>query len=923
VTASAHRTELLAPDSLAAHSGVVSESEHDALRADIRRLSTMLGRTVAHQAGDELLELVEEVRKLARDATSKSGDPDAVTRRLAGLDTGTAVTLARAFSQYFQLANVAEQLHRSRELRTLRPQDARPLHTVMKRLAAEADRTAVQAVLARAQLRPVFTAHPTESSRQSVLAILRRVADGLDHGLSDDELGALVDLLWQTDEIRPGKPTVSDEARAVGWFMEQLGSRTVPDVIGEFSREARAHGFDVPADSRPLTLGVWVGGDRDGNPNVTPDVTRDTLELYADRALKIHGALVGRLVQELSISTKVVGVSEELRGALARDRRSLPEIHERFIRLNANEPYRLKLSYIQARLENTRTRIAEKAEHVPGRDYQGSFEYLADLGVLDRSLRGHLGARIADGTLARALRAGQALGLHLAELDIREHSQRHHDALGAIYDSLGELDKPYAELTREERRELLSKELQGGRPLIRRHYGVPAEAAQVVATFDMLHEVQHEFAPEVAQTYIVSMAQDVDDILAVTVLARESYMVELKTDPRSSVDLVPLFETVEELSQAGPLLDGLLSDPGYRRQVRNRGDLQEIMLGYSDSNKGAGITSSQWEIHRAQRQLRDVAAQHGVRLRLFHGRGGSVGRGGGPAGEAIASAPYGSVDATMKLTEQGEVISDKYSLPTLAHDNLEILLASMLDASLLHQASRWPDETLARWDEVMTCVSEAAKEAYRTLVGNPDLPEFFTSATPVDELGRLNVGSRPSKRPGKGAPSLDDLRAIPWVFGWTQTRMVVPGWYGLGSGLEAAREAGYGETLEEMRDWAFFSNLLGNVEMTLAKTDLRIASYYVSALVDPAQQGLFELIRAEHELTLRELLRLTGDSTLLERHPVLRHTLSVRNAYLEPLHHLQVELLAQRREAGESDPDLERALLLTINGIAAGMKNTG
>ncbi|GAA1855095.1 phosphoenolpyruvate carboxylase [Pseudonocardia ailaonensis] len=911
----AHRTELLAPDSLTAHSGVVSESEHSALRADIRRLSTMLGQSLAHQSGQELLDLVEEVRKLARE------NPDAVTGRLAGLDTGTAVVLARAFSQYFQLANVAEQLHRSRELRALRPADRRPLHTVMERLAGDADRETVQDVLARAQLRPVFTAHPTESSRQSVLAILRRVADGLDHGASDDELGALVDLLWQTDEIRPGKPTVQDEARNVAWFMEQLGTRTVPDLIGEFEAEAAAHGFTVPADARPLSLGCWVGGDRDGNPNVTPDVTRDVLELYSDRALKIHGALVEQLIGELSISTRVMGVSEELRGALARDRRLLPAVYDRFIRLNANEPYRLKLSYVQARLAHTRTRIAEQRPHVPGVDYLGVADYLADLGTVDRSLRGHLGARIAAGTLARAIRAAKALGLHLAELDVREHSQKHHDALGAIYDQLGELDEPYASLSRAERRALLSKELEGHRPLIRRHYGLPEAAKQVVATFDMLHEVQHTFGPEVARTYIVSMCQDVDDILAVTVLARESYMVELKADPRSSVDLVPLFETVEELSQAGPLLEGLLSDPGYRRQVRNRGDVQEIMLGYSDSNKGAGITSSQWEIHRAQRQLRDTAAKHGVRLRLFHGRGGSVGRGGGPAGEAIASAPYGSVDATMKLTEQGEVISDKYSLPTLAHDNLEILLASMLDASVLHQASRWPDETLARWDEAMTCVSEAGKKAYRELVGEPGLPEFFTTATPVDELGRLNVGSRPSKRPGAN-PSLDDLRAIPWVFGWTQTRMVVPGWYGLGSGLAAAREAGYGDVLDEMREWAFFSNLLGNVEMTLAKTDLRIASYYVSTLVEPGLQELFEPIRAEHGRTLREVLTLTGDDTLLARHPVLRNTLSVRNGYLEPLHHLQVELLAQRR-TGSEDPDLERALLLTINGIAAGMKNTG
>ena len=337
-------------------------------------------------------------------------------------------------------------------------------------------------------------------------------------------------------------------------------------------------------------------------------------------------------------------------------------------------------------------------------------------------------ARIADGALARTLRAAKAFGLHLAELDIREHSGKHHAALGAIYDALGELDKPYAELDRAERTALLGRELEQGRPLVRRHYGLPDEATDILAIFDMLHEVQHQYGSEVCSTYIVSMCQGVDDLLAVTVLAREAYMVELKQNPRSSVDLVPLFETVEELSQAGPLLDELLSVPGYRQQVRNRGDLQEIMLGYSDSNKLAGITTSQWQIHRAQRQLRDVAAKHGIRLRLFHGRGGSVGRGGGPAGEAVMATPFGTVDATMKLTEQGETISDKYSVPALAHDNLEILLASTLDATLLHTASRVDPETLARFDEAMDHISD--ERAGRVPTASSTTPGCPTSSRP-------------------------------------------------------------------------------------------------------------------------------------------------------------------------------------------------
>ena len=926
--------EPLDRDAMAAHAGVVSESEHEALRADIRTLSTLLGQTVAHQGGPELLELVEEVRTLSRAALEGDGDAAAeINRVLSSLDAGTAVTLARAFSQYFQLANIAEQVHRSRELRTLRPADRRPLRTLMQRLAdefGESGREEVKTVLGRAELRPVFTAHPTESSRQSVLAQLRRVAEALDRGASEAELAALVDLLWQTDEIRPGKPTVADEARAIGWYLEQLGSRAVPELLADFESEAAAAGFAVPADARPLVLGTWVGGDRDGNPHVTPSVSAEVMRLYADRALRIHLDLVEALVSELSVSTRVVGVSEELRASLRHDRRALPEVHARFVRLNEYEPYRLKLSYIRARLQNTRARLTGDAPHEQGQDYHGAAEYRADLAVMDRSLRAHLGERIAAGTLARALRTAGALGLHLASLDVREHADAHHEALAALYSQLGGGSEPYAELDREQRTALLSRELAGGRPLASRHGELPEPADRVLAIFDMLHDAQHRYGEDAASTYIVSMAKGVDDVLAVAVLAREAGMIDLsESTGRSSVDLVPLFETVEELTQAGELLDGLLSDACYRRHVNQRDELQEVMLGYSDSNKGAGVTSSQWEIHRAQRQLRDVAAKHGVRLRLFHGRGGTVGRGGGPSAEAVAATPFGTVDATMKVTEQGEVISDKYSLPALAHDNLEIMLAAMLDATLLHQSALWPDDTLARWDEAMTVVSDAAQAAYRRLVESPELPEFFATATPVEELGLLNVGSRPSRRPGSGTRGLEDLRAIPWVFGWTQTRMVVPGWYGLGSGLRAARDAGYGPVLDEMREWAFFANLLGNVEMTLAKTDLRIASTYVSALVDPSKQGLFDDIRAEHERTLREVLRLAGTTTLLARHPVLRNTLAVRAAYLEPLHRLQVELLAQRRTSAESepgsepDPDLRRALLLTINGIAAGLRNTG
>lgn len=915
-------------DRVSTEGSVASESEHSALRADIRRLSTLLGRTVAAQHGDDMLELIEKVRRLVREVPER-GDT-AIRDLLGDLDPGTAAVLGRAFATYFHLANLAEQLHRSQERAAEHAAGRGPLHTLVDRLAADADPDELSTALSRLELEPVFTAHPTEAQRQSVLGKLRAVAgvlaDDLPEEVEETRLHRLVDLIWQTDEIRPERPTVLDEARSVAYYLEQLGRRTVPEVLTELDDELGRVGLHLPEGSRPLVLGCWVGGDRDGNPNVTADLTLETMRIYGERGVRIQTDLLEDLVQELSVSTRLVGVSEDLRRSLARDRRALPEVYDRFVRLNAEEPYRLKCSYIHARLQNTARRYAEATPHVPGRDYLGSAEYLRDLEVMDASLRSHQGERIADGGLREVMRTANAVGLHLASVDVREHTTFHHTALAALFDRLGELDTPYGELDHDGRREVLSKELAGRRALTpRRDRQLDDSVTETLEVFDTIRTVQETYGEEALHTYVISMAQNVDDILAVAVLAREAGLVELTADGAvSSLDVVPLFETATELKISGDLLDGMLSDPSYRALVAARGDVQEMMLGYSDSNKGAGLTTSQWSIHQAQRQLRDVAAKHGVRLRLFHGRGGSVGRGGGPAGEAIAAQPHGVVDAVMKVTEQGEVISDKYSLPALAKDNLEIMLAAVLDATLLHQTSRVEAATLKRWDEAMDVVSDAAQAAYDRLISHEGLPDFFTQATPVDELSMLNVGSRPGKRPGAGGKaSLDDLRAIPWVFGWTQTRMIVPGWFGLGSGLKAAHEAGYSDVLDEMRDWAFFANLLSNVEMTLAKTDMRIAGFYVAELVDPELQQIFEIIKDEHRLTEREVLKFSPGHELLGGNPLLRRTLDIREGYLEPLHHLQVHTLAQRRQVDDPDPDLQRALLLTVNGISAGMRNTG
>ena len=909
-----------------------------ALRRDISELSAVLGRTLVRQEGADLLHLFERIRHLIGTDREDAAD------FLAALDTGSATRLVRAFATYFHLVNVAEQVHRGRELEPIHRRDGTWLSQAVDQIAtAKLAPSEIAADLHQVALRPVFTAHPTEAARRSVLTKLQQIAGLLDEwdralGPGDDppdrvaerrvrrRLEELVDLLWQTDELRVARPEVIDEARNAVYYFDALHRDAVPRTLREFTDELARLGLELPLDARPLAFGTWIGGDRDGNPHVTSQTMLDVLALQHEHAIRGALRVVDELRSDLSSSVRIAGVAAELESSLAADLENLHELDPRYRRLSAEEPCRLKLTAIRQKLLNTRRRLAEGGPHEPGRDYLGAGELLADLMVVWESLLAHRGEFIARGRLELAVRTLAAFGLHLATMDVREHADAHHHAIAQLFDRLQEPAGRYEDLSREVRCDLLARELASRRPLATTPPPLDDDATRSYDTFVAIGEALDRYGPAVIESYVVSMCRGADDVFAAVVLGREAGLVDIHAGV-ARIGFVPLLETIEQIREADTILAQMLEEPAYRRIVALRGDVQEVMLGYSDSNKAAGVTTSQWEIHRCQRHLRDVAQRYGVQLRLFHGRGGTIGRGGGPTHAAILAQPWGTLHGEIKLTEQGEVISDKYLLPALARENVELALAAVVEATTLHKRPRSSDEEVMRWSAAMETVSAAAYRSYRALVDDADLPAYYLASTPVELLADLHFGSRPFRRPDSGA-GLEGLRAIPWVFGWTQSRQIVPGWYGLGTGLAAAREAGLSEQLREMHaEWSFFSNFLSNVSMTLAKTDMDLAGHYVHRLVPADLHRLYETIRREFELSVAEVLRITGGEELLAASPVLRQTLAVRDAHLAPLHYLQVALAerlrASRHTGHEPDPGLSRALLLTANGIAAGMRNTG
>jgi len=898
------------------------------LREDVGRLGAMVGRMLAEQDGTAFFDRVEQVRTAAIRRRREGASVTDLAESLAGLDAGHAEALARAFATYFQAVNTAERVHRIRRRRDYQRHGSAPqpesLLDVLGRLKAQgvgADE--LLGWLDRLWIEPVFTAHPTEAVRRSLLekeqAIVSSLIVNFDQARTpqerkedDDRIFMALSSGWQTAEASPVRPTVQDEHHHVGFYLANPIYRIVP-ALYESLAEALRTVYGVAA-KLPQLLGfaTWVGGDMDGNPNVGADTIAASLATQRAHVIEHYLADVAVLARLLSQTESRVAVSSQLLQRLGDYRARFPQAAAKIRPRHADMPYRGLLTLIGARLD-----ASLDDSHPEG--YTSAGELLDDLQLMADSLIDHRGLHAGAYAVQRLIRRVRTFGLHLARLDVRQDSRVHDDALAAL-----QADPGWHERTADERARRLQPYASGSRTFA----GSSDESAvSMRAVFAELRNARGRYGAGAVGLYIISMARTAADVLAVLALARYGGLGVSPLHPLGEeanaggavpLDIAPLFETVDDLKNAPATLRALLDDPVYRQHLAARGNQQWVMLGYSDSGKDGGTLASRWGLQRAQVELLEVANAGGIQLAFFHGRGGSASRGGARIAPALMSSPRGSVAGVLRVTEQGEVIHRKYGIRALALRNLEQTVGAVLSASL---RPREDEPREIRWREQMNALSASSRRTYRAFVDHPHFVGYFRAATPIDVIERMTLGSRPSSR--RSMRGVQDLRAIPWVFAWTQCRSILPGWYGLGGALEqGAREFGEAALIEMAGDWPFFSNLLDDVEMVLAKCDLDIAEAF-SKLSGPLHGEMFGMIRDEFARTRHWLLRLKGNAALLQDAPRLAASISLRNPYVDPMSLLQVDLL-QRWRAGDCQDDaVLQALVACVNGVSQGLQNTG
>jgi phosphoenolpyruvate carboxylase len=908
--------------------------EEDArLRTDIRLLGRILGDTVRDQEGADVFDLVERIRQTS---IRFHRDNDRPARReleiiLDSMSISETVRIVRAFSYFSHLANIAEDQNNIRQMRARSSAggSSRPgtlALTLSHARGAGFSAADLRRFFAEAMVSPVLTAHPTEVRRKSTIDREMEIAALLDRrervqltpeeiAASDEQLRREVLTLWQTNLLRRTKLTVLDEVANGLSFYDYTFLYEVPRLHCVLEDRLNEGGDSAGELASFLRMGSWIGGDRDGNPFVTADMMRGTLRMQSSRVLRYYLEQLHVLGSELSLAAHLADVSEDLRALAARSPDTSPH--------RSGEPYRLAVSGIYARLTATATRLDVETMRQPvgaAAPYASANELKADLDILHRSLIANNSGVIARGRLRLLRRAVDCFGFHLANLDMRQNSAVHERTVAELVDAAMP-GMSYLALNEEARISLLTNELRNARPLASAFVKYSDETVGELAVFHAAAEAHIRFGAEVIPQCIISMCKGVSDMLEVALLLKEVGLVN--PSGRSAINIVPLFETIEDLQASAAIMDRMLSMHDYRKLVDSRGSVQEVMLGYSDSNKDGGFVTSGWELYKAEIGLVEVFERHGVRLRLFHGRGGSVGRGGGPSYDAIIAQPGGAVNGQIRITEQGEIISSKYSNAEVGRSNLEILAAATLEASLLQPKHSAPSEEYLK---AMDQLSELAFKAYRGLVYETEgFVDYFWASTVITEISTLNIGSRPASR--KKTRAIEDLRAIPWVFSWAQCRLMLPGWYGFGSAVEAwiaeHPDKGMPFLKELYREWPFFRTLLSNMDMVLAKSSIAIASRYAELVPDTAlRENIFGRIRREWHNSIETLLDIMGQQRLLEGNPLLERSIRNRFPYLDPLNHVQVELLKEHR-AQNPDEQVLRGIQLTINGISAGLRNSG
>ncbi|MDF4002341.1 phosphoenolpyruvate carboxylase [Luteibacter sp. PPL552] len=890
---------------------------HDGpLREDVRRLGALVGQMLAEQGGQAFFERVENVRTTAIQRRRTGAAVDALAGHLTGLDATDAEALARAFATYFQAVNVAERVHRIRRRRDYQREGgaAQPesLAAVLAELKREGvTRDEIVALLRRLDVEPVFTAHPTEAVRRSLLEkeqeIVRALVDEFDPSRTpqerrDDDARILMALSagWQTAEASPVRPSVSDEFDHVGFYVSRPIYRVLPALYESLQQALDETYGDGVAPPRVLRFATWVGGDMDGNPNVNAQTIASTLSAQRSLVLERYIEDVDALGRLLSQTDDRVTLDADLRARLAAYRDALPEAAQRIRPRHADMPYRAFLVFVAARLEATLTDASN--------GYRSADEFIDDLAKVEASLLGHGGRHAGAYAVTRLLWRARTFGFHLARLDVRQDARVHDEALAALLGDPGWADRDAAS-----RVKTLRPYAAGERSFVS---GDDHDAAGLLReVFATLADSRKRYGAEATGLYIISMAETAADVLAVLALARRGGLLD---NGRVPLDVAPLFETIDDLKGGAETLRQLLDDPVYRAHLASRGDRQWIMLGYSDSGKDGGTVASKWSLQRAQVELLEVASNAGIRVAFFHGRGGSASRGGSRITPALMASPRGSVAGVLRVTEQGEVIHRKYGIRALAVRNLEQTLGAAMRASL---RPRVAEARESGWKDVMARLSDESRKAYRGLVDREGFVDYFRGATPIDVIERMTLGSRPARR--RSMKGVEDLRAIPWVFSWTQCRAVLTGWYGLGAGLDVVATEGREDVVLQMaRDWPFFATMLDDVEMVLAKADIHIAEAF-SRLAGPLHERFFPLVRDEFERTVRWVLKLKGATELLAGEPRLATSIRLRNPYVDPMSLLQVDLLRRWRASGGKDDTLLRALVACVNGVSQGLQNTG